>query len=108
MKNLSKGDERLKEMVSSPQTSIVNFCSAITWPFVVALKHKIVEAKGFKAVNVNYFKSSLTVKSDTLLTPEQSEPVDKEYVKGWKHSASEFVESSMNQESIGMVYGSPF
>ena len=48
------------------------------------------------------------MKSATLLTPEQSEPVDREYVKGWKHSTPEFVESSRNHESNGMVFGSPF
>ena len=74
---------------------------------VVALKHKIVEGIGLRAVNVNYFKALLTVKSATLLAPEQSEPVDREYVKGWKHSASEFVESSRNHEAIEMVSGSP-
>ena len=47
------------------------------------------------------------MKSASLLTPEQSEPVDKEYVNGWKHSAFEFVESSMNHESIEMVSCSP-
>ena len=74
---------------------------------VVALKHKIVEDIGLRAVNVSYCDISSTVKSASLLTPEQSEPVDKEYVNGWKHSTPEFVESSMNHESIGMITGSP-
>ena len=87
---------------------MVNFCTADTWPLVVALKHKIVEVIGLRAVISNYFKASFTVKSATLLTPEQSEPVDREYVKGWKHSSPEFVESSRNQDSIDIVYGSPF
>ena len=95
-------------MVSSPHTSTVNFYSATTLPLVVALKHKIVEVIGLRAVIVNYFEASFTVKSATLLTPEQSEPVDKEYVKGWKHSSPEFVESSRNQETIEIVCGSPF
>ena len=47
------------------------------------------------------------VKSASLLTPKQSEPVDKEYIKGSKHSTTEFVESSMNHDSIGMISGSP-
>ena len=48
------------------------------------------------------------MKSATLLVSEQSVPVHKEYVKGWKHSGSELVESSMNHDSIEIVYGSPF
>ena len=69
-------------MVSSPHTSIVNFCSATTSPLVVALKHKIVEGIGLRAVNSNYFEASFSMKSASLLTPEQSEPVEREYVKG--------------------------
>jgi hypothetical protein len=82
VKYLVNGDDRLYEILSSPQISTVNFCSYTTCPFVVAIKHNILEANGFVAVIVIYSNVESSVKSAVSLTPRQSEPVANEYAKG--------------------------